>query len=244
MEHTFIPYDNPHAKSTFTEDCIKDYLKKPESERRVSLGPVTDPNASPCYVGTVTDIDYTNPQVALLTVNIDESLPDGKELVRSLQRCQDYYVCFSGEALLDYPNIVTHQKIFDVSLHQAKNSAEDGYVPREITHYEYDMVCESSQHFTETYEQYCNRIHNKEHAEYLHNKYRPVENTLQSAVVPDNNGNLHLIYFMAKVHMLENGKCTKMYVPTKFDESSIAVMGEENFRKFVEKYDGKTEVDL
>ncbi len=34
-----------------------------------------------------------------------------------------------------------------------------------------------------------------------------------------------------------------MYVPTKFDESSIAVVGEENFRKFVEKYNGKTELD-
>ena len=113
--------------------------------------------------------------------------------------------------------------------------------PRPISRYEYDMVCEASQHFTESYEHYCDRIHEKEHAEYLHHKYKPVEIALQSAVVQDNDGDLHLIYFMTKVHRLGNGKCTEKYVPSKFDESSIAEMGEENFRKCMEKYDGKTE---
>lgn len=119
---------------------------------------------------------------------------------------------------------------------------DDGYIPREITHYEYEMVCESSQHFTEPYEAYCKRIHEQEHAEYLRLKNNPDFTELLSVAAEDEEGDIGLIYFKVDCHYLGNNTCTRKYHPSELDKTAIADIGEVAFRRVTEKYDGKTVV--
>lgn len=120
----------------------------------------------------------------------------------------------------------------------------DDYIPRPISRYEYDMVCEASQHFYETYEQYCDRIHAQERAEYLHLKNFPDENEIVSAVEQGLDKFPTMVYFIVARHYLGNRKCTRTYLPTHLDKNAIAEIGEEAFRKLVSKYDGKETQDL
>jgi hypothetical protein len=117
---------------------------------------------------------------------------------------------------------------------------KDNYSPRPISRHEYEMVCESSQHFSETYEQYCDRIHAQEHAEYLRLKENPDETELLSSVVEDLDGYPQLIYFKVDCHYLGNNACTRRYHPSELDMVAIADIGEEAFSRVMEKYDGKT----
>ena len=119
---------------------------------------------------------------------------------------------------------------------------DDGYIPREITRYEYEMVCESSQHLTEPYEAYCKRIYEQEHAEYLRLKNNPDSTDLLSVAAEEEGGNLGLIYFKVDCHYLGNNTCTRKYHPSELDKTAIADVGEETFRRITEKYDGKTVV--
>ena len=121
---------------------------------------------------------------------------------------------------------------------------DDGYIPREITRYEYEMVCDASQNFTETYEHYCNRIHEKEHAEYLDLKNHPDVTELMSTVTRGLDGRAQLVTFFVARHYLGNYKCTRKYIPSYLDEAGIAEVGEETFREAVSKYDGKEVQDL
>lgn len=120
----------------------------------------------------------------------------------------------------------------------------DEYVPRLIPRHEYDMVCDASQHFSETYEQYCDRIHAQEREKYLRLKNSPDENEIVSAVEWGLDGNATRVYFIVARHYLGNRKCTRTYRPTYLDKNAIAEIGEEAFRKLVSKYDGKETQDL
>ena len=106
------------------------------------------------------------------------------------------------------------------------------------------MVCEATQHFTETYEQYCDRIHEQERAEYLNLKAHPDKHELRPVVEQGLDGYPTLVYFMVHRHYLGNRKCTRTYMPTSCDRYAIAEIGEEAFRKLVSKYDGKQIMDL
>ena len=120
----------------------------------------------------------------------------------------------------------------------------DDYIPRNIPRYEYETVCETSQHFTETYEQYCDRIHAQERTEYLRLKFRPDAREIMSAVVQGRDEDFHLVYFIVNRHYLGKGKCTRTYTPTHLDKHTIAEVGEEVFRQVVRKCDGKEILDL
>lgn len=118
------------------------------------------------------------------------------------------------------------------------------YTPRPISRHEYDMVCEASQHFTESFEHYCNRIHAQERARYLHLKNFPDENELMSAVERGLDWNATVVYFITAHHYLGNRKCTRTYRPSHLDKSTIAEIGAEAFHKLVSKYEGKVIQDL
>ena len=128
----------------------------------------------------------------------------------------------------------------DKNTENEQTPTPDEYIPRPISRHEYEMVCESSQHFSETYEQYCDRIHDQEHAEYLRLKENPDETELLSSVVEDLDGYPQLIYFKVDCHYLGNNTCTRKYRPSELDKTSIADIGEVAFRRVMEKYDGKT----
>lgn len=115
----------------------------------------------------------------------------------------------------------------------------DEYIPRPISRYEYDMVCEASQNFSESFKHYCNRIHAQERDEYLRLKNHPDDDELVSAVTRDKDGNATVVYFIVARHYLGNRKCTRTYRPTHLDKNAIAEIGEEVFQEVVSKYDGK-----
>jgi len=128
----------------------------------------------------------------------------------------------------------------DKNTENEQTPTTEEYIPRPISRHEYEMVCEASQHFTETYEQYCDRIHAQEHAEYLRLKENPDETELLSSVVEDLDGYPQLIYFKVDCHYLGNNTCTRKYHPSELDMVAIADIGEEAFSRVMEKYDGKT----
>lgn len=125
-----------------------------------------------------------------------------------------------------------------------RTPAPDEYIPRPIPRHEYDMVCEASQHFTETYKHYCDRIHAQERAEYLHLKNFPDENEVVPSIEQGLDGFPTVVYFSVARHYLGNRKCTRTYRPSHLDKNAIAEIGEEAFRKLVSKYDGKETQDL
>ena len=119
----------------------------------------------------------------------------------------------------------------------------EGYVPRKIDEYEYEKVCEASQHFSESFEEYCARIHKQEYEEELNLRKNPEYYAIVSAVGEGVDGETHLIYFKVLCHYYGGNQCTEQYVESKMDAQSIAVLGEDNFHKIVDKYDGNNKVN-
>lgn len=150
-----------------------------------------------------------------------------------------------AQNIVDRMHEIKHSEWNDpFSCMDKRTPVPDEYIPRPIPRHEYDMVCEASQHFSETYEQYCDRIHAQERAEYLHLKNSPDENEIVSAVEQGLDGNATVVCFIVARHYLGNRKCTRTYRPTHLDKNAIAEIGEEAFRKLVSKYDGKETQDL